>query len=207
MTIGLGVRSRLARLLRPRSIAVIGGREAEEVALQCDRIGFSGDIWPVNPRRAEIAGRACFASVAELPHPPDAAFVAAPREAAVAAIGELAALGAHGAVVYASGFSEAGDEGAALGAQARRRQRRHGADRPQLLWRRSTISTASRYGPTNMAARGSSAASPSRCNPAISPSISRCRRGDFRSPMSSPSATMQKATLPTMSRRFSTMIA
>ncbi|MGA7199852.1 MAG: CoA-binding protein, partial [Roseiarcus sp.] len=57
--------SRLARLLKPRSIAVVGGQEAEEVVRQCDRIGFSGDIWPVNPRRAEIAGRACFASVAE----------------------------------------------------------------------------------------------------------------------------------------------
>jgi acetyl-CoA synthetase len=106
--------SRLARLLRPRSIAVIGGREAEEVARQCDRIGFSGDIWPINPRRARVAGRACFASLGELPRAPDAAFVAAPSEAAVAAVGELAALGANGAVVYASGFSETGAEGAAL---------------------------------------------------------------------------------------------
>jgi acetate---CoA ligase (ADP-forming) len=107
-------RSRLALLLAPRSIAVIGGREAEEVARQCDRIGFSGDIWPVNPRRAEIAGRACFASIAELPRAPDAAFVAAPREASIAAVGELAARGTNGAVVYASGFSEAGAEGSAL---------------------------------------------------------------------------------------------
>ena len=114
MTHELNARSRLARLLAPRSIAVIGGREAEEVARQCDRIGFSGDIWPVNPRRAEIAGRACFASIAELPRAPDAAFVAAPREASIAAVGELAARGANGAVVYASGFSEAGAEGAAL---------------------------------------------------------------------------------------------
>jgi len=114
MTHLLDARSRLARLLAPRSIAVIGGREAEEVAQQCDRIGFSGDIWPVNPRRAEIAGRACFASVAELPRAPDAAFVAAPREAAIATVGELAECGANGAVVYASGFSEAGAEGTAL---------------------------------------------------------------------------------------------
>ena len=114
MTVEPGARSGLARLLQPRSIAVIGGREAEEVARQCDRIGFSGEIWPVNPRRGKLAGRACFASVGELPGAPDAAFVAAPREASVAAVGELAALGAAGAVVYASGFSEAGEEGAAL---------------------------------------------------------------------------------------------
>ena len=114
MTHGVDARSRIARLLAPRSIAVIGGREAEEVARQCERIGFSGDIWPVNPHRAKISGRACFASVAELPRAPDAAFVAAPRDAAIAAVGELAARGANGAVVYASGFSEVGDEGAAL---------------------------------------------------------------------------------------------
>jgi acetyl-CoA synthetase len=107
-------RSRLARLLAPRTIAVIGGREAEEAARQCDRIGFRGEIWPVNPRRAQIAGRDCFASVGRLPGAPDAALVAVPREAAIEAVGELSALGAHGAVVYASGFSEVGEEGAAL---------------------------------------------------------------------------------------------
>ncbi|MBV9287243.1 MAG: acetate--CoA ligase family protein, partial [Hyphomicrobiales bacterium] len=110
----MSVRSRLIRLLAPRTIAVIGGNEAEEVARQCDRIGFQGQIWPVNPRRQEIAGRACFASVDRLPEAPDAAFIAAPRAAAVGAVGELAALGANGAVVYASGFSEVGEEGAAL---------------------------------------------------------------------------------------------
>jgi acyl-CoA synthetase (NDP forming) len=114
MTGGVDARSRLARLLAPRSIAVIGGREAEEVARQCDRIGFSGEIWPVNPHRARVAGRACFSSLAELPGAPDAAFVAAPREAAVAVVAELAARGANGAVVYASGFSEIGAEGAAI---------------------------------------------------------------------------------------------
>ncbi len=114
MSDALDARSRLARLMAPRSIAVIGGREAEEVARQCERIGFSGDIWPVNPHRADIAGRPCFASVAELPGAPDAAFVAVSREAAIAAVGELAARGANGAVVYASGFSEAGADGTAL---------------------------------------------------------------------------------------------
>src|SRR5260370_38181697 len=114
VTADAAARSRAARLLAPSSICVIGGREAEEVARQCDRIGFSGQIWPVNPRRAQVAGRACFSSVAQLPGAPDAAFVAAPREAAVAAVAELAARGANGAVVYASGFSEIGDEGAAM---------------------------------------------------------------------------------------------
>ena len=107
-------RSALARLLSPRSIAVIGGREAAEVVRQCDRIGFAGPIWPVNPKRDEIAGRKCFPDIASLPGAPDAAFIAVPREAAVAAVGELARIGCGGAVCYASGFAEFDARGAAL---------------------------------------------------------------------------------------------
>ncbi len=100
--------SDLRRLLAPGSIAVIGGTEAEAAARQCDRLGFTGDLWAVNPRRDEIAGRRCFRSIEELPGPPDAAFVAVPREATIDVVGELAAIGAGGAVCYASGFAEAG---------------------------------------------------------------------------------------------------
>ena len=104
----------LARLLRPRHIAVFGGKFAAEVIRQCERIGFDGDIWPVHPTRAELAGRACFTDVASLPRAPDASFVAVPREASVDVVEALAARGAGGAVCYASGFAEIGDEGAAL---------------------------------------------------------------------------------------------
>jgi acetyl-CoA synthetase len=107
-------RSPLARLLSPRSIAVIGGREAAEVVRQCERIGFSGPIWPVNPRRPDVAGRTAFARVEDLPEPPDVAFIAVPREATIEAVASLAAMGAGGAVCYASGFAEVGPEGADL---------------------------------------------------------------------------------------------
>ncbi|MCB1715492.1 MAG: acetate--CoA ligase family protein [Candidatus Competibacteraceae bacterium] len=104
----------LQRLLQPRHIAVIGGREAAEVIRQCERIGFAGPIWPVNPKRAELAGRACFARIADLPAAPDAVFIAVPPLATVQAVAELAALGAGGAVCYAAGFAEAGGQGQML---------------------------------------------------------------------------------------------
>ena len=110
-------RSNLARLLSPRSLVVMGGREAAEVIRQCERIGFTGDIWPVNPKRPEIAGRKTFAALADLPGVPDAAFIAVPREATIEAVAALAQMGAGGAVCYASGFAEVGPEGAALQAQ------------------------------------------------------------------------------------------
>jgi len=104
----------LARLLRPRHIAVFGGRFAAEVVRQSERIGFKGDIWPVHPSRSEIAGRPCFRDVDSLPQAPDASFVAVPRESTVEVVAALAAAGAGGAVCYASGFAEAGDEGAEI---------------------------------------------------------------------------------------------
>lgn len=104
----------LARLLRPRHVAVFGSRMAAEVMRQSERIGFAGDIWPVNPGRAELGGRKCFPDVDALPAPPDASFIAVPREATIAIVEALAARGAGGAVCYAAGFAEAGDEGKAL---------------------------------------------------------------------------------------------
>ena len=99
----------LGRLLRPRSIAVVGGDPAARVVDQCLRLGFDGDIWPVHPRRSEMHGVPCVPSIADLPSPPDAAFVAVNRRLTVAALADLAAMGAGGAVCYASGFAESGD--------------------------------------------------------------------------------------------------
>ena len=57
----------LTRLLSPRAVAVIGGRVAESVITEMDKLGYTGEIWPVNPGRDEMGGRKCFASVADLP--------------------------------------------------------------------------------------------------------------------------------------------
>ncbi|WVT72088.1 acetate--CoA ligase family protein [Sinorhizobium chiapasense] len=100
----------LDRLIRPRSIAVFGGKEARRVIEQCDKMGFSGEIWPVHPREAEILGRKCYRSVAELPAAPDASFVGVNRQLTIDIIRDLTARGAGGAVCYASGFREAASE-------------------------------------------------------------------------------------------------
>ncbi|MDH3660126.1 MAG: acetate--CoA ligase family protein [Alphaproteobacteria bacterium] len=106
------------RLLRPTSIAVIGGGAwCANVVRECQEIGFAGGLWPVHPHRAEIDGVPAYASVGDLPNAPDAAFVGVNREATIGILRELAERGAGGAVCFASGFrefeSETGD-GAAL---------------------------------------------------------------------------------------------
>jgi acyl-CoA synthetase (NDP forming) len=100
----------LDRLIRPRSIAVFGGKEARRVIEQCDKMGFAGTIWPVHPREEEILGRRCYRSAAELPEAPDASFVGVNRAMTIEIIRDLAARGAGGAVCYASGFREAANE-------------------------------------------------------------------------------------------------
>ncbi|ACM30343.1 acyl-CoA synthetase protein [Rhizobium rhizogenes K84] len=94
-------------MIRPQTIAVFGGREARRVIEQCDRMGFSGDIWPVHPTLESVLGRRCYRSVEELPLAPDAAFVGVNRLLTVDIVRALSARGAGGAVCYASGFSEA----------------------------------------------------------------------------------------------------
>ncbi len=104
-------RQNLKRLLRPRHIAFVGGQVAEYAILACRQIGFDGTLWTVNPRRAEIAGIPCVASLEELPEPPDAAFVALSPERSVTAVRDLAALEAGGVVCLATGFAESGERG------------------------------------------------------------------------------------------------
>ena len=41
----------IERLLKPRSIAVFGGAQAQEVIRQSDLMGYQGEIWPVHPKK------------------------------------------------------------------------------------------------------------------------------------------------------------
>ncbi len=98
----------LTRLLRPKSIAVIGGGAwCQQVILQSERMGYAGQIWPVHPKATEIAGHRAYASLEDLPAPPDAVFIGINRHATIEAVRTLSATGAGGAVCFASGFSEA----------------------------------------------------------------------------------------------------
>jgi acyl-CoA synthetase (NDP forming) len=103
--------SRLDRLLRPRHIAVLGGGWALNVIEQCRRMGFQGPVWPVHPTKAEIGGLKAYASLADLPEPPDAVFIGVNRFATIDVVAELAAMGAGGAICFASGWTEAGEPG------------------------------------------------------------------------------------------------
>ncbi|MDJ0639698.1 MAG: acetate--CoA ligase family protein [Paracoccaceae bacterium] len=99
---------RLDRLLRPKSVAVIGGGTwCKAVIEQCRKAGFKGDLWSVHQSAETFAGLTPFATVNDLPEPPDAAYIGVNRKSTVEVASALAAMGAGGAICFASGFSEA----------------------------------------------------------------------------------------------------
>ena len=106
--------SNFERFLKPHSIAAFGGANAAEVIRQSDLMGYEGEIWPVHPQKTEILGRKVYRSVADLPGSPDAAYLGVNRNLTIDIVRELAARDAGGAVCYATGFVEAGEEGAEL---------------------------------------------------------------------------------------------
>lgn len=104
----------LSRLLRPKSIAVVGGKPAAEVVRQNVRMGYAGNIWPVHPKLDHVEGFPVFRSLRDLPDAPDAVFLAVNRHLTIEYVRDLAAMGAGGAISYAAGFAELGAEGEAL---------------------------------------------------------------------------------------------
>lgn len=106
------------RLLRPRSIAIVGasdkpGALGATVLSNLDRNGFAGTIYPINPNREQIAGRPCIKSASELPEGVDCAILAIPRAFVLDTVRDLAARGVGAVIIFAAGFAEGGDEGLA----------------------------------------------------------------------------------------------
>ncbi|MEJ6709060.1 MAG: acetate--CoA ligase family protein [Amylibacter sp.] len=101
----------LQRLFNPKSIAIIGGGAwCEAVAEQAIKIGFAGAIYPVHPKQKPLVGIESFATLADLPEPPDACFIGVNRHITLDVAAQLNAMGAGGAICFASGFSEAEQE-------------------------------------------------------------------------------------------------
>lgn len=109
-------RSALERLLRPRSVAIVGasptpGSLGAAVIANLDRLGFAGDVHLINPNRDRIGTRACLRSAEQLPHGVDAAVLAIPRDAVLETVAALAQRGVGAAIIFSAGFAEGGVDG------------------------------------------------------------------------------------------------
>ncbi|MBI2881772.1 MAG: acetate--CoA ligase family protein [Candidatus Tectomicrobia bacterium] len=105
-------------LLEPCSIAVVGASEAvgpgRNVLGNLQQAGFEGEIVPVNPKYASVAGLPCVPDLSRLPHPVDLLVIAIPAEAVPAALGKMSPGAAGAAIVLSAGFGEAGEPGRKL---------------------------------------------------------------------------------------------
>ncbi|WP_092138240.1 acetate--CoA ligase family protein [Cupriavidus sp. YR651] len=107
----------IARLVKPRSVAVIGAsadpnKTAGRPVSYLTRHGFDGAIYPVNPKVDAIDGLRCYPDIGSLPEVPDVGIVLLGAERAHHAVRELARRGTGAAIVLASGYTETGAEGA-----------------------------------------------------------------------------------------------
>jgi len=109
----------LEPLLNPRSIAMIGasdkaGRIGGMPLELLSHFGFAGEVYPVNPKYAEVFGYRCYAQVEDLPAVPDLAVLAIGARDVTSMLRRCHAVGIRAAVVYAAGFAEEGAAGLLL---------------------------------------------------------------------------------------------
>jgi len=108
----------LARLIRPRSIAIVGispepGSPGFSLLANLERFDYGGAIHLVSRSRSEVAGRTCVPTIDALPEGVDLAMLMLPRAAIEDAVAACARRGIGAAIVFAAGFGEAGGEWAA----------------------------------------------------------------------------------------------
>jgi acyl-CoA synthetase (NDP forming) len=107
----------IARLLRPRSIAIVGAsadpaKTSGRPVSYLLKHRFTGEIYPINPKVGRIGDLTCYPDIDSLPTVPDVGLVLLGAERAHVAVRELAARGTAAAIVLASGYTETGEEGA-----------------------------------------------------------------------------------------------
>jgi acyl-CoA synthetase (NDP forming)/GNAT superfamily N-acetyltransferase len=103
----------LRHLLRPASVAVVGasrrrGTVGREILRNIVTGGFSGEVYPVNPRASSLEGLHCLASVAELPERVDVAVIAVPPDAVTGVAAQCGQRGVRSLVVITSGLGARG---------------------------------------------------------------------------------------------------
>jgi len=104
-------RANLNRLISPKSIAVVGNRGADFAIRESKKLGYNQKIWAIHPTLNSLEGVKCYRDIKDLPEAPDATFIAVNAESAIDIVADLKSIGGGGAVLYASGFGELGEEG------------------------------------------------------------------------------------------------
>ncbi|HEX59209.1 MAG TPA: hypothetical protein ENF26_03565 [Methanomicrobia archaeon] len=111
----------MLRFFEPRGVAIVGASGSAAnlgyaVMKNMLDAGFSGKIYPVNPKEAEVLGVRAYGSVSEIPahEPVDLAILLVPAYDTPKVMRDCARRGVKYVMIEAAGFSEAGEEGRRL---------------------------------------------------------------------------------------------
>jgi acetate---CoA ligase (ADP-forming) len=107
---------KLDPLVKPRSVAIVGATDrvgpGRSVIESLGAIGFSGTIYPVNPKYQTVLNHVCYPSLTDLPEAPDVVVFSIRKPLLPEQVRLAVKRGARAAVIYDSGFAELGEEGA-----------------------------------------------------------------------------------------------
>lgn len=107
----------ISKTLAPQSIALIGasktpGKLGYDILSNIVHLGFTGEIFPINPKGGEMFGKKVYENVSLLPKAVDVAVIAVPAKFVCAVAIECGKKGISGIVVISAGFKEVSKEGA-----------------------------------------------------------------------------------------------
>jgi acetyltransferase len=103
-------------IFSPKSVAVVGasttpGKVGHDIFVNILKAGYKGTLYPVNPKANAVASVRAYATIAQIPEPPDLAMIILPPALALKAVQEAIDIGVKGIVIVSAGFKEIGGEG------------------------------------------------------------------------------------------------
>ena len=126
------VRARvLEHFFAPRAVAVIGASTdpasvGQAVLRNLLSYGYTGEVYPINPKVTELLGKPCYPSVLEVPGSIDLAVVIVPAAVVPVVMEQCGQKGIDAAIIISAGFKETGPEGAKLERQVVQVAQQHG---------------------------------------------------------------------------------
>ena len=115
---------RLDPLFSPRAIAVIGastrpGSVGNSLTKNLLAYGYSGKVYPVNPKTETLFDLPCFKSISDIGEDIDLVIIIIPAQAVPQALREAGEKNIPAAIIISSGFKETGTDGSTLEQEVR----------------------------------------------------------------------------------------
>jgi acyl-CoA synthetase (NDP forming) len=121
----------LDSLFRPKSVAVIGASTKElhignRIVKNLLDFGFTGPVYPINPKADEIQGIRAYKSILDVPSDVDVVHMVIPAKFVPQAIDDCGQKAVKFVILNGGGFAEVGPEGAAIERDCLFRAKEHG---------------------------------------------------------------------------------